>query len=49
MKRSDLVKKWELEDQMYQEIRQIIHIEDMDMIHMIAKWKFRDHLIMYVW
>lgn len=49
MKRSDLVKKWELEDQMYQEIHQIIPIEDMDMIHMIAKWKLRDHLIMYVW
>jgi hypothetical protein len=49
MRRSDLVKKWELGDQMYQEIGQIILLEDMDMIHVIVKWKLRDYLIMYVW
>ena len=49
MTRSDLVKKWELEDQMYQEIGKIILMEDMDMIHLIVKWKLQDYLIMYVW
>jgi len=49
MTRSDLVKKWELEDQMYQVIGKIILMEDMDMIHLIVKWKLQDYLIMYVW
>lgn len=47
--RSDLVKKWELEDQMHQEIGEIILMEDMDTIHLIVKWKLQDYLIMYVW